>query len=160
MEGIKLCWDWSSLPAVGNANWLRVVIQGLLVLIKPKPIILPRAGDKTVAQGPSQGPLAMCCLLDVGSQAGSEIIKGIAFPTKPAVLAGRKGIAIKLLIFFNILFIFVIWNFFWLRPWHVEAPRSGIKPVPQHWRKLQWQHQILNVLHHKGTPTIKSIDKE
>ena len=112
MEGIKLCWDWSSLPAVGNANWLRVVIQGLLVLIKPKPIILPRAGDKTVAQGPSQGPLAMCCLLDVGSQAGSEIIKGIAFPTKPAVLAGRKGIAIKLLIFFNILFIFVIWNFF------------------------------------------------
>ena len=36
---------------------------------------------------------------------------------------------------------------FWLPPRHVEVPGTGIEPMPQ-----QWQHQILNPLHHKGTP--------
>ena len=37
--------------------------------------------------------------------------------------------------------------FFWLHSWHAEVPGSGIKPMPQ-----QWQHWILNLLGHQGTP--------
>lgn len=70
-------------------------------MIKPKAIILPIAEDKTATQSPSQGPLAKCCLPDDGSQAweasGEDHIKGIAFPTKPAVFAGCKGTVIKLI---------------------------------------------------------------
>ena len=43
--------------------------------------------------------------------------------------------------------------FFWLHPWHVEAPGPEIKPTPQQPPELlQWKRQILNLLHHKGTP--------
>ena len=43
--------------------------------------------------------------------------------------------------------------FFLLHPWHVQVPRPGTEPTPQQWPKLlQWQHQILNLLCHKGTP--------
>ena len=42
---------------------------------------------------------------------------------------------------------------FWPPPQHVEIPRPGIKLVPQQGPKpLQWQHLILNLLCHKGTP--------
>ena len=42
---------------------------------------------------------------------------------------------------------------FWVCAWHVEASRPGIKSVRQHWPELlQRQHQILKLLHHKGTP--------
>ena len=42
---------------------------------------------------------------------------------------------------------------FWLCLWHVGVPGPRIKPVPQQWPKpLQWHHQILNLLCHKGTP--------
>ena len=37
--------------------------------------------------------------------------------------------------------------FFWLHPQYAEVPRPGIKPTPQ-W----WQHQILNLVSHQGTP--------
>ena len=35
---------------------------------------------------------------------------------------------------------------FWLSLWHAEIPRLGIELEPQ------WQCQILNPLHHQGTP--------
>ena len=35
--------------------------------------------------------------------------------------------------------------FFWLCPQHAQVPGSGIQPAPQ-----QWQHWILNLLHHNG----------
>ena len=41
---------------------------------------------------------------------------------------------------------------FWPCPRHAEVPRPGIEPQQQ-LEPLQWQHQILNPLHHKGTPT-------
>ena len=37
---------------------------------------------------------------------------------------------------------------FWTHPWHTEVPGPGIKPEPQ-----QWKHQVLNPLHHQGTPS-------
>ena len=40
--------------------------------------------------------------------------------------------------------------FFFLHLWHVEVPKSGIKPEPQ-----QQQSPILNPLHRKGNPTRK-----
>ena len=41
---------------------------------------------------------------------------------------------------------------FWLLPWHIKVSRSGIKPSPLPWPKLQqWQRWILNLLHHQGT---------
>ena len=43
----------------------------------------------------------------------------------------------------------------YLVQWHAEVPGPGIKLVPQQWPKLlQWQCQVLNPLHHKGTPMI------
>ena len=37
--------------------------------------------------------------------------------------------------------------------WHVEVPRPGIEPKPQHWPKpLQWQYQILNLRYCKRAP--------
>ena len=42
--------------------------------------------------------------------------------------------------------------FFWQHLWHMEFPRPGIKPALQQWPDpLQWQCQILNLLHHKRT---------
>ena len=42
----------------------------------------------------------------------------------------------------------VILSFFGCtHPQHAEVPRLGIEPEPQ-----QWQHQILNLLSHQGTP--------
>lgn len=36
---------------------------------------------------------------------------------------------------------------------HTDVPRPGIKSTPQQQSKLlQWEHQILNLLGHKGTP--------
>ena len=56
-------------------------------------------------------------------------------------IAGLKGLG-----FFGLIL-------FWLLPWHAEGPGPGIEPKPQQWPKLlQWQHQILNWLCHKGTP--------
>ena len=45
-------------------------------------------------------------------------------------------------------------SFFFLPlSWHMEIPGQGIKPMPQQWPKLvQWQHWILTLLCHKGTP--------
>ena len=46
----------------------------------------------------------------------------------------------------------LLFFFFWLCPWHMEVPGPGIKPMPQQQPKLlQWQHWILNLLHHKQT---------
>ena len=43
--------------------------------------------------------------------------------------------------------------FFWLHPRHMEVPRLRIKHLPQQWPKpQQWQHRILNLLHHRETP--------
>ena len=46
--------------------------------------------------------------------------------------------------------------YFWPCLWHVEVPRPGTKPAPQQQPKQcqsqHWQCQILNPLHHKGTP--------
>ena len=37
--------------------------------------------------------------------------------------------------------------------WHVEVAGAGTEPVPQQQPEpLQWECQILNPLHHKGTP--------
>ena len=42
--------------------------------------------------------------------------------------------------------------FFWPQQCCVEFLGPGTKPAPQQWSKLlQWQHQILNLLHHRGT---------
>ena len=42
---------------------------------------------------------------------------------------------------------------FWLHPWHVEVPRPVTEPVRQKWPEpQQWQHGILNLLSHQGTP--------
>ena len=44
--------------------------------------------------------------------------------------------------------------FFWTYLQHMKFPRPGIKPVPQQPPKpLQWQGWILNLLHHRRTPT-------
>ena len=44
---------------------------------------------------------------------------------------------------------------FWLRLWHVEVWGPEIETSPQKLPKpLQWQCQILNLLHHMGTPKI------
>ena len=41
----------------------------------------------------------------------------------------------------------------WLHLQHMEVPRPGIESMSHHRPELpQWQHQILNVLCHKGTP--------
>lgn len=37
-----------------------------------------------------------------------------------------------------------------LCPWHIEIPRSGIKPLPQQW------YQILKLLSHRGIPMVSS----
>ena len=43
--------------------------------------------------------------------------------------------------------------FFLPFPEHMEIPWPGMGPAPQQWPKpLQWQCQILNLLHHKRTP--------
>ena len=43
--------------------------------------------------------------------------------------------------------------FFWLCSWHMEVSGPRLKPSPQQQPEpLQWQCQILNLLHHKGTP--------
>ena len=39
--------------------------------------------------------------------------------------------------------------FFHTYPWQAEVPGPGIEPVPH-----QWQHRILNPLHHQGTPRL------
>ena len=56
----------------------------------------------------------------------------------------------------HLFFLFFFFSFlpsFWPLWQHVEVPRPGVKPVPQQWLGLlQWQRQILNPLHHKGTP--------
>lgn len=42
--------------------------------------------------------------------------------------------------------------FFWLCPWHKEASRPGIEPVPQQRPEpQQWKDQILNLLSYPGT---------
>ena len=42
--------------------------------------------------------------------------------------------------------------FYWPHPWHVDVSRSGTKLAPQLWSEpQQWQHWILNPLHHQGT---------
>ena len=44
--------------------------------------------------------------------------------------------------------------FFLPRPWHVEVPGPGIKPLPQQWPKpLQRQCQILDPLSSQDTPS-------
>ena len=43
--------------------------------------------------------------------------------------------------------------FVWLYPWHAEVPGPGTEPVPQ-----QWQHRILNLLGHQGTPHILTFN--
>ena len=41
-------------------------------------------------------------------------------------------------------------------PTHVSVPGPGIKPAPQQEPEpLQWQCQILNLLHHKKSPVLK-----
>ena len=52
----------------------------------------------------------------------------------------------------NLQFILNFFLNFWLHLTHVEAPRPGIELTPQ-----QWQHQILNPLHHQGTPISYSL---
>ena len=38
-------------------------------------------------------------------------------------------------------------------PWHAEVPGSGVKLAPQQRPEpIQWQHWIINPLHHKDTP--------
>ena len=55
------------------------------------------------------------------------------------------------------LFLF-IYLFFGHGSGHVQVPKPWIKPTPQQWSKLlQWKHQILNPLHHKGTPAFPII---
>ena len=55
---------------------------------------------------------------------------------------------------FSLIFIF------WPHLWHMEIPRPGIQPALQQWPELQqWQHQILNLLSHQGTPWLKHIKK-
>lgn len=45
--------------------------------------------------------------------------------------------------------------FFWLCPWHKEASRPGIEPVPQQRPEpQQWKDQILNLLSYPGTPRL------
>ena len=64
-----------------------------------------------------------------------------------------KTLVITLRIF--LLFFFFFFFFFWLHPWHVEVPQPRTEPVSQQQPKLQqWQCQILNPLHHQGTPTL------
>ena len=44
---------------------------------------------------------------------------------------------------------------FWLHPQHVKVSGPEIEPMP--WfqpEPLQWQHQIINLLSHKGTPWV------
>ena len=42
---------------------------------------------------------------------------------------------------------------FWPCLWHAKVPGPGMEPAPQQWLEpLQWQHQLFNLLHHKGTP--------
>ena len=63
------------------------------------------------------------------------------------------------LFLFLLLLLFCFVFNFWLHPRHVEIPRPGIKPALQQWPKpLQWQCQTLNLLHHKGTPSLTSWD--
>ena len=58
------------------------------------------------------------------------------------------------LFFFNMAFM-TLFLIFWLHPWYVDVSRRGIKPVSQQRpERLQWPCQILNPLHHKGTPPI------
>ena len=41
----------------------------------------------------------------------------------------------------------------WPHLWHVEVPGPGTEPAPQRRPEpQQWQHQILNLLHHQGIP--------
>ena len=43
-------------------------------------------------------------------------------------------------------------HLFWPCLWHVEVPGPGIESMPQQLPELlQWQHQTLNLLCHKGT---------
>ena len=43
--------------------------------------------------------------------------------------------------------------FFWSCLWPVEDPGQGIESMPLKWPKpQQWQHQVLSLLGHQGTP--------
>ena len=45
-----------------------------------------------------------------------------------------------------------------LFPWPSEVPRPGNEPTRQQWQEpQQWQYQILNLLHHQGTPAFLSL---
>ena len=55
--------------------------------------------------------------------------------------------------------IFILFSF-WLRPRHVEIPGPGIEPVSQQQPELlQGQCQVLNPLHHQGTPGREVLGK-
>ena len=67
-------------------------------------------------------------------------------------------LSVLILILFCFYFVlFVFWFFVCLfaclYPWHIEVLQPGIKPVPQQQLGLmqRWP-QILNPLHHRGTP--------
>ena len=50
--------------------------------------------------------------------------------------------------------------YFWPRWQHEEFPRPGIKPEPQQrLEPWQWQHWILKLLSHQGTPRTKFFSK-
>ena len=71
--------------------------------------------------------------------------------TNKIALHNAEGIA-------NVKFLF-IYLFIWLSPQYMEGPGPGIKPMPQQQSEpLTWQCQLLNPLHHKGTPLIFLIE--
>ena len=49
----------------------------------------------------------------------------------------------------HFIYIYFSYIYFGCGPRHEEVPRPGTEPSPQ-----QWQHQILNLLSHQGTPII------
>ena len=62
------------------------------------------------------------------------------------------------LLFPFFLFILLLLFLFWLCSQHVDVPRPGTEPTPQHRPKLlQWQCWIFNLLCHKRTPVYMNL---
>ena len=83
----------------------------------------------------------------------STIMSSCVVPLHPFLFVGCDYVTSSIFNRLHVFFIVCCCSFsffpFWPCPWHTEVPGSGTKPTPQ-----QWQHWLLNLLCHQGTPSL------